>query len=98
MQTLLFSATMPAWVRDMQAKYLNPGSVHIDLVGNDAMKASRSVAHKVLYAHWSQRADIIRDLIACYGFSGAPPPPLPPPPPCVLLSGVCSPVVSTGVR
>jgi hypothetical protein len=70
-QTLLFSATMPSWVKDMQRKYLNAGSVYVDLVGNDKMKASKSVEHKVLYAHWSQRTEIIQDLVNCYGFSGA---------------------------
>ena len=43
----------------------------MDLVGNDKMKASRSVEHKVLYAHWSQRAEIIQDLVNCYGCAGA---------------------------
>jgi ATP-dependent RNA helicase DDX21 len=72
-QTMLFSATMPSWVKGVQAKYLRQGkTLNVDLVGNDVMKASRSVAHKILYAHWSQRANIIRDLVACYGFSGAP--------------------------
>jgi ATP-dependent RNA helicase DDX21 len=70
-QTLLFSATMPSWVKDMQRKYLNSGSVYVDLVGSDKMKASRSVEHKVLYAHWSQRAEIIQDLVNCYGCAGA---------------------------
>jgi ATP-dependent RNA helicase DDX21 len=70
-QTMLFSATMPSWVKGVQAKYLRQGNMlNVDLVGNDAMKASRSVAHKILYVHWSQRADIIKDLVACYGFSG----------------------------
>ena len=40
-QTLLFSATMPTWVKDVQKKYLNAGSVYVDLVGTDKMKASR---------------------------------------------------------
>ena len=40
-QTLLFSATMPTWVKDVQKQYLNAGSVYVDLVGTDKMKASR---------------------------------------------------------
>lgn len=69
-QTFLFSATMPSWVKQMQKKYLKPDSVYIDLVGDEKMKASTSVEHKVLYCHWSQRTSILQDLVKCYGFSG----------------------------
>jgi superfamily II DNA/RNA helicase len=73
-QTFLFSATMPPWVKELTRKYLRPDSQNVDLVGSDKMKASRSVEHKVLYCHWTQRASIVQDLVKCYGFSGAPPP------------------------
>jgi hypothetical protein len=69
-QTLLFSATIPSWVKKIQKQYLKPQSVYIDLVGEDGVKASASVRHKVLYCHWSQRVSIIQDLVKCYGFSG----------------------------
>lgn len=70
-QTFLFSATMPPWVREITRKFLRPDSHSVDLVGTEKMKASNAVKHKVLYCHWSQRAAIVHDLVKCYGFSGA---------------------------
>ena len=37
-QTLLFSATLPAWVKDITKRFLQPSHVIIDLVGNERMK------------------------------------------------------------
>ncbi len=37
-QTLLFSATLPAWVKDITARFLRPDHRVIDLVGNQRMK------------------------------------------------------------
>ena len=39
MQTLLFSATLPSWVRDITKRFLQPGHKTVDLVGTDKMKA-----------------------------------------------------------
>ncbi len=39
-QTLLFSATLPAWVKDITKRFLKPGFTTVDLVGTDKMKAS----------------------------------------------------------
>ena len=38
-QTLLFSATLPSWVRDITKRFLQPGHKTVDLVGTDKMKA-----------------------------------------------------------
>jgi len=38
-QTLLFSATLPSWVRDITKRFLQPGFKTVDLVGTDKMKA-----------------------------------------------------------
>ena len=37
-QTLLFSATLPAWVKDITNRFLQPSHKIIDLVGNQKMK------------------------------------------------------------
>lgn len=37
-QTLLFSATLPHWVKDITKRFLKPGFVTVDLVGTDKMK------------------------------------------------------------
>eukprot|EP00892_Ulva_mutabilis_P003553 jgi/Ulvmu1/156/UM001_0160.1 len=69
-QTMLFSATMPPWVRSLQQQYLRGDAAFVDLVGTEKQKAAATVAHKILYAHWQERTAIIKDLIKCYGFSG----------------------------
>ncbi len=37
-QTLLFSATLPHWVKDITKRFLKPGFTTVDLVGNQKMK------------------------------------------------------------
>ncbi|KAK2077547.1 hypothetical protein QBZ16_004392 [Prototheca wickerhamii] len=69
-QTLLFSATLPPWVRQITSRFLKPDFATIDLVGDDKMKASTSVRHLLLPCHWSQRSEVIRDLVRCYGALG----------------------------
>ena len=39
-QTLLFSATLPAWVKDITSRFLQPNHKLVDLVGTDKMKVS----------------------------------------------------------
>lgn len=69
-QTLLFSATLPRWVKDITRRFLKPGHVTIDLVGDEKMKASTSVRHMLLPCHWSQRATLVTELVKCYGLCG----------------------------
>jgi ATP-dependent RNA helicase DDX21 len=38
LQTLLFSATMPDWVRDITRRFLRPGHKLVDLVGSSTIK------------------------------------------------------------
>jgi superfamily II DNA/RNA helicase len=40
-QTLLFSATLPHWVKDITKRFLKPGFSTVDLVGSDKMKVGR---------------------------------------------------------
>lgn len=37
-QTLLFSATLPSWVKDITRRFLQPSHKLVDLVGTDKMK------------------------------------------------------------
>ncbi len=39
-QTLLFSATLPSWVKDIQKRFLKKDFKLVDLVGNEKQKAS----------------------------------------------------------
>jgi ATP-dependent RNA helicase DDX21 len=69
-QVLLFSATLPKWVREVAAKYMiDPASV--DLVGDDdnTMSASMHVQHLILQCPWQTKAATINDLIAAYSGS-----------------------------
>ncbi|GER25305.1 dead box ATP-dependent RNA helicase [Striga asiatica] len=69
-QTLLFSATLPPWVKQTSAKFLKPDKKTADLVGNDKMKASTSVRHLVLPCSVSARSQLIPDIIRCYSSGG----------------------------
>ena len=70
-QTLLFSATLPPWVRDITRRFLDPGHKTIDLVGTSKMKASSSVRHLLLPCHWSQRSAVVCDVVRAYGAGAA---------------------------
>ncbi|XP_071929544.1 DEAD-box ATP-dependent RNA helicase 7-like isoform X2 [Coffea arabica] len=69
-QTLLFSATLPDWVKQIAAKFLKPDKKTADLIGNEKMKASASVRHIVLPCSTSARAQLIPDIIHCYSRGG----------------------------
>ncbi|XP_073125145.1 DEAD-box ATP-dependent RNA helicase 7-like isoform X2 [Henckelia pumila] len=69
-QTLLFSATLPAWVKQIAAKFLKHDKKTADLVGNEKMKASTSVRHIVLPCSSSARSQLIPDIIRCYSSGG----------------------------
>ncbi|KAK1327013.1 DEAD-box ATP-dependent RNA helicase 7 [Acorus calamus] len=69
-QTLLFSATMPDWVKKIAARFLKPEKKTADLVGNEKLKASASVRHLVLPCSRKARSKLIPDLITCYSRGG----------------------------
>lgn len=69
-QTLLFSATMPDWVKHISAKFLKPDKKTADLVGNEKMKASTNVRHIVLPCSGSAISQVIPDVIRCYSSGG----------------------------
>lgn len=64
-QVLLFSATIPSWVREVMTKYMHPDKVTVDLV-TEKEKASVDVRHLVLRCPWEARAKVIADLIEVY--------------------------------
>ncbi|CAG9461206.1 unnamed protein product [Pedinophyceae sp. YPF-701] len=70
-QTMLFSATMPSWVKEMSKKYLQAGNQeYVDLVGDQKMKASTSVRHLLLPCLRTQTPSLVTDLVRCYGCQG----------------------------
>ncbi|XP_057952179.1 DEAD-box ATP-dependent RNA helicase 7 [Malania oleifera] len=69
-QTLLFSATLPGWVKDIASKFFKPNKKTADLVGNEKMKASTNVRHIVIPCSSSARPQLIPDIIRCYSSGG----------------------------
>ncbi|KAL1203859.1 DEAD-box ATP-dependent RNA helicase 7 [Cardamine amara subsp. amara] len=69
-QTLLFSATLPSWVKNISTRFLKANKKTIDLVGNDKMKASHSVRHIVLPCLKAAMSRLIPDIISCYSSGG----------------------------
>lgn len=70
-QTLLFSATIPAWVNNVAKKYLKPDRQYIDLVGNTNQQANSDITHYAVSCHWSERNSVLRNVIDVYGASGS---------------------------
>ncbi|KAL9225258.1 hypothetical protein vseg_001205 [Gypsophila vaccaria] len=69
-QTLLFSATLPSWVKQISTKFLKPDKKTVDLVSDQKMKASTSVRHIVMPCSASARPQLIPDIIRCYSSGG----------------------------
>ena len=69
LQTLLFSATMPSWVKQVATKRMRPPVTTVDLVGNTDSSASLDVEHLCLMSspHIDARAQLINDLLQVYG-------------------------------
>jgi ATP-dependent RNA helicase DDX21 len=47
-QTLLFSATMPTWVKDITKRFLKPTHKMVDLVGNQKQKVRASGRSQIM--------------------------------------------------
>ncbi|KAK8692705.1 hypothetical protein V6N13_070312 [Hibiscus sabdariffa] len=69
-QTLLFSATLPDWVKGISSRFLKSSKKTVDLVGNEKMKASTNVRHIVMPCTKSARSHLIPDIIRCYSSGG----------------------------
>ncbi|XP_073011958.1 DEAD-box ATP-dependent RNA helicase 7 [Typha latifolia] len=69
-QTLLFSATLPLWVKKISSRFLKADKKTADLVGNEKLKASASVKHLVMPCTRAARPQLIPDIIRCYSRGG----------------------------
>lgn len=64
-QTLLFSATVPDWVRKLaRTSLVNPHEV--DLVGESKLKVAEGVSHVAVASAARQRSTLLADLITIY--------------------------------
>ncbi|KAJ3078028.1 Nucleolar RNA helicase 2 [Quaeritorhiza haematococci] len=68
-QTLLFSATLPDWIRQAINKFMRPGDqqVTVDLVKGVKLKTSTTIRHLAVPSRWQNRASVLGDIVAVYG-------------------------------
>ncbi|KAJ8902956.1 hypothetical protein NDN08_006273 [Rhodosorus marinus] len=62
-QTLLFSATVPKWVKELANKYLKPQHKTVDLVGDSANRTNKDITHLAISCPWHARGDTLGDLV-----------------------------------
>lgn len=70
-QTLLYSATIPDWVKAVSRKYLAADAVTVDLVSGMANKTSSNIRHLAVAVPVASKSQIIKDLVALYGGKGS---------------------------
>ena len=67
-QFMLFSATIPKWVREIADHFLSPEAKTIDLVKNSDTKTSAGVEHLALcISLMQQKVETISDIVTVYG-------------------------------
>ena len=62
-QMLLFSATVPYWVREVADKYMSHDRVVVDLIGGESLKTAVSVEHKAICCPYAETPSTIADVI-----------------------------------
>ncbi len=70
LQVLLFSATVPRWVKNIAENFLSPQFEMIDLAQNLKNKTSRTVNHLAINCPWQNRISTLADILICYGGLG----------------------------
>lgn len=68
-QKMLFSATMPKWVKLLVAKHLKKDVVTIDVVADASNEANAQITHQCIACHPAERGDTLADL--CKVHAGA---------------------------
>ncbi|XP_014495889.1 DEAD-box ATP-dependent RNA helicase 3, chloroplastic isoform X1 [Vigna radiata var. radiata] len=68
-QSMLFSATMPAWVKKLARKYLN-NPLTIDLVGDEEEKLAEGIKLYAISATATSKRTILSDLVTVYAKGG----------------------------
>jgi len=66
---MLFSATVPAWVKKLARKYLN-NLLRIDLVGDEEEKIAKGIKLYVIATIATSKRTILFDLVTTYAKSG----------------------------
>lgn len=64
---LLFSATLPSWVKQVARDHLQPDFKTIDLAVNLKNKTSKTVNHLAINCPYYNRMSALADILICYG-------------------------------
>ena len=62
-QVLLFSATVPFWVREVANRYMTEDKIVVDLIGRQSLKTAVTVEHKAICCPYAERPSTIADVI-----------------------------------
>jgi ATP-dependent RNA helicase DDX21 len=65
-QILLFSATIPSFIKEVSVKYMRPDHEYINLVKDSEVKASTDVQHIAIPCHWQGRPTLLASLLGVY--------------------------------
>ena len=70
-QTLLFSATVPPWVQQLQAKFFSQHrkSEFIDLVGNESSQANSNISYKAIPCQQNHLKQVLVDVLRIHSQS-----------------------------
>ena len=70
-QFILFSATVPKWVKDVAAKWMSPKHHTVNLVGEKTSQTATLVEHLCICCSVPQRQETIGDVVKVYGRDGS---------------------------
>jgi ATP-dependent RNA helicase DDX21 len=70
MQILLFSATVPFWVKQVAKECMAPDFELVDLAQNLKNKTSKTVNHLSINCPYHNRMSALADILVCYGGLG----------------------------
>lgn len=65
-QILLFSATIPSWVKEVADKYMQKDREYVNLVKDSDDQASTDVQHIAIPCHWQGRPTLLANLLGIY--------------------------------
>ena len=64
---LMFSATIPPWMKQLTNKYMKANRQHINLINLSESQAASQVTHYALHCAFGQMISSIGDVVAVYG-------------------------------
>jgi ATP-dependent RNA helicase DDX21 len=70
LQVLLFSATVPDWVRDIAKEHMKPNFRVVDLAQDLKKKTARNIRHIAIHCHYRDRLPALSKVLNYYGGTG----------------------------